>query len=92
MPTIQRIVVIISIPLAMLAGLLVGIFALGVQKPAEASVPAQVAELGAGWSVHNFRTITFEENNWQQMVSDERSKSAFGIAQTCARTQSVMAS
>jgi len=68
MPTIQRIVVIILIPMAMLAGLLVWIFSLGVQKPAEASVPAQVAELGAGWSVHNFRTITFAENNWQQLA------------------------
>ena len=66
MPMPQRIVFIILIPMAMLAGLLFGAFALG-GVPAEASVPVQVPELGAGWSVHNFRTITFAEASWLQL-------------------------
>ena len=66
MPTIQRIIILT--PMVMVAGLLVGAFALGGQEPAEASVPVQVAELGAGCSVHNFRTITFEGNSWRQLA------------------------
>ena len=67
MPTIQRILFIILIPMALLAGLLVGAFALDGHKPAEASVPGQVAEQGEGWLVRNFRTITFEEKVWRQL-------------------------
>ena len=70
MPIIQRIIVIILIPMVMLSGLLVGAFALGGQKAAEASVPVQVAELGGSWSVHNFRTITFAEESWRQLAQE----------------------
>ena len=64
----KTIVAIILIPVVMLAaGSLVGTFALPGQKPAEASVPVQMAEPGAGWSVRSFRTITFDEESWRQL-------------------------
>ncbi len=65
-PIIPTVIIFISI--AMLAtGLLIGTFGLGGLNPVEATVPAQVTEQGAGWSVQNFRTISFAAKSWRQL-------------------------
>lgn len=57
------------------AGLLIGA-GLGSLNRAEARSPMQSAGPGEGWSVQNFRTITFAEKSWKQ-VGQEGSCVAF---------------
>ena len=63
MPSVKG---IIFISIAMLAaGLLIGTFGLGGLTPVEATVRSQATELGAGWSVQSFRSISFEAKRWE---------------------------
>ncbi len=60
-------IAVFVLPLALFAaGLLLGAFALVGQPSAQASVPAQVADV-EGWSVQNFRSINFEPGRWEAL-------------------------
>ena len=64
----MRKIAMIGLPITIfLAGLLIGAFGLADLKPAQASVPAQEAERGAGWAVENFQSIVFTERKWTQL-------------------------
>ena len=61
----MRKIAMIALPITIfVAGLLFGIFALGGQNSAQASVPQQEAPSGEGWTVQSFNVITFEADRW----------------------------
>ena len=62
----KRIAVFVIPTALFVAGILLGAFAPGGQQPAQASVPLQ--ERGGGWSVENFRSISFQAGTkWENI-------------------------
>ncbi len=64
-PTVKGIIFIHITMLA--AGLLIGTFGLGGLNPVGATVPAQVTERGAGYSVQEFKTVNFAAKSWRPL-------------------------